>query len=59
MKIKDLIKELQNLREDYKELPVTVVAPNGMRFTPKIKVKRKKKHEFNSEAEEIVLFYQD
>ena len=36
--INDFIKELQNLRPELKELPVVIVAPNGLEFEPKIKI---------------------
>jgi len=36
--INDLISELQNLKPSLRELPVVIVAPNGLTFEPKAKV---------------------
>ena len=38
MTVNQLIRELQNLRDDFKELEVVVVCPNGLEVSPKIKM---------------------
>lgn len=39
MNVNEFIKELQNLSEEKRELPILMQAPNGIEFTPKIKMK--------------------
>lgn len=34
----DFIKELQAVSSDKRELPLVVLSPNGLEFTPKIKM---------------------
>lgn len=50
--VNDLIKELQGLREDLKDKPITVIRSNGLRVYPEIKKKRKKERDMNKEKEE-------
>jgi len=38
MTVNKLIKQLQNLRDDFKELNVVVGCPNGSEVAPKIKM---------------------
>jgi hypothetical protein len=39
--VNDFIKELQNLRDDVKDLPCQVEAPNGLMFDATVKFKTK------------------
>jgi hypothetical protein len=38
MTTNDFIKQLQNISEDKRELPLVITAPNGLEFEPKIKM---------------------
>lgn len=36
--VNNFIKELQNLSEETKKLPLVITSPNGLQFEPKIKL---------------------
>lgn len=59
--INDLIKELQSLSDQYKQLPVVVLLPNGMLVDPKVKMKYSNDvptfADKNSKVEKIVITY--
>lgn len=56
--IRKLIKDLECLRDDIKDLPVTVECPNGIRVQPKIKFVREQEHNFKSKILEVVIHYE-
>tara|TARA_R110000822_G_scaffold197736_1_gene335746 strand:+ start:72 stop:254 length:183 start_codon:yes stop_codon:yes gene_type:complete len=55
--INDLIKELQALKPELRDLPVKVRAENGLLFEPKAKILVKENQIFIYEAEQIIITY--
>ena len=56
MKARELLKELQNLKEDLLEKDIIIIAPNGLEFDPKIKFKLIDKYDpLNISSENIEL----
>ena len=55
--VNELIKELQNLKPSLRELPILIVAPNGLTFEPKAKVLMRDKQTMFDEPKEMVITY--
>lgn len=55
--VNELIKELQSLKHSLRELPILIVAPNGLTFEPKAKVLRRDKQTMFDEPKEMVITY--
>ena len=55
--VNELIKELQNLQPSLRELPILIVAPNGLTFEPKAKVLMRDKQTMFDEPKEMVITY--
>jgi hypothetical protein len=55
--VNELIKELQNLKPSLRELPVLIIAPNGLTFEPKAKVFMRDKQNMFDEPKEMVITY--
>jgi hypothetical protein len=55
--INDLIKDLQALKPELRELPVKIKAENGLLFEPKVKILAKENQMFIYEAEQILITY--
>ena len=53
--VRDLIRQLEKISDEYKDKPITVVCPNGLRVYPEIKYKREDRFDFTSPIEEVVL----
>lgn len=57
--VNDLIRELQNLGEDKKNLPVVIDAPNGLELTPNVKMRWDNQYElFTKAPDKIVLTWE-
>ena len=56
--VNELINELQNLREDFKNLPIVVTAPNKEQFEAKIKLGLRDPFNFE-DIKNIVITYQN
>ncbi len=55
--VNELIKELQKLKPSLRELPILIVAPNGLTFEPKVKVLIRDKQTMFDELKEMVITY--
>jgi len=55
--VNELIKELQKLKPSLRELPILIVAPNGLTFEPKVKVLIRDKQTMFDEPKEMVITY--
>ena len=55
--INDLISDLEVLKPSLRELPVVIVAPNGLTFTPKAKVLLDKYQTIYDEPKKMVITY--
>lgn len=55
--INDLIKELQALKPELRELPVKVRAENGLLFEPKAKILLNEKQMFIHEPKQMIITY--
>lgn len=53
--INDFIKELQAISEEKRELPLVIIATNGLLFEPQIKMLREQP--FGSKVEKMVICY--
>jgi len=53
--VRQLIKDLQNVREDLKDKEVVIVAENGIDFEPKVKYRTKEPLDFSKENVEKVV----
>lgn len=56
--INDLIKELERLNPSLRELPVVIVAPNGLTFEPKVKVLIQENETMFDEPKQMVITYE-
>lgn len=57
MTINNFIKELQKISPDKRELPLVIVAPNGLEVYPSIKMKMKDPMIIVSGVEKMVITY--
>lgn len=57
MTINDLIKDLQNLKPNLRELPVKIQAENGLLFEPKVKVLLEKYQTMQDEPKQMIITY--
>ncbi len=55
--INDLIKDLQALKPELRELPVKIKAENGLLFEPKAKVLINENQTFIHKAEQMIITY--
>ncbi|MGD9157036.1 MAG: hypothetical protein PVG39_01395 [Desulfobacteraceae bacterium] len=55
MTVDDLITRLLNLSANNRRKQITIVCPNGLRVSPKIKMVRKDPYDFTLDTDEIVL----
>ena len=55
--VNELIKELQNLKPSLRELPILIVATNGLTFEPKAKVLMRDEQTMFDEPKEMVITY--
>jgi len=55
--INDLIKDLQALKPELRELPVKIKAENGLLFEPKAKVLVNENKTFTHESEQMIITY--
>tara|TARA_R110002153_G_scaffold209987_1_gene362636 strand:+ start:336 stop:518 length:183 start_codon:yes stop_codon:yes gene_type:complete len=55
--INDLIKDLQALKPELRELPVKIKAENGLLFEPKVKILVNENQMFIYEAEQMIITY--
>lgn len=58
MTINDLITELESLKSSLRELPVVIIAPNGLLFTPKAKVLLQPNESMFDEPKQMVITYE-
>ena len=56
--INDLINELHQLKPSLRELPVVIVAPNGLTFEPTVKVLTRDTQSMFDEPKEMVITYE-
>jgi len=56
--INDLINELQQLKPSLRELPVVIVAKNGLTFVPKAKVLLQENETMFDEPKQMVITYE-
>jgi len=56
--INDLIGELQNLKSSLRELPVVIIAPNGLEFKPKVKVFLQDKETMFDKPKKMIITYE-
>ena len=55
--INDFIEELQSLKPSLRELPLVIIAPNGMEFEPEVKRLGEKGQTIFDTATKMVITY--
>lgn len=56
--VNDFIKELQNLKPELRSKPLKIIAPNGLKFEPKVKRLVSEHQTIFDEAEEMVVTWE-
>jgi len=56
--INDFIKELETLKPSLRNLPVVIVAPNGLTFEPKTKVLVQNNETIFDEPKQMIITYE-